>query len=91
MLWNPLRRGWEFRRFSGTAWQRIRQAEDQRFVLNSYRVLLTRAREGIIFWVPPGDSSDRSRAPEPLDYTADYLLQCGAVTSTNELTIDVAI
>ena len=53
-------------------------ARHQRFLLNSYRVLLTRAREGMVLWVPPGHQSDLTREPEALDNTAKYLESCGA-------------
>ena len=52
LLWSASTRSWIFYRLSGTDWQRVRQSTDQRFLLNSYRVLLTRAREGLILWVP---------------------------------------
>ncbi len=73
--------GWVTRRFSGTAWAKA-NGERRRFVLNSYRVLLTRAREGIVIWVPPGDPNDVTRAPEPYDRTAVFLEKCGAVALT---------
>jgi Uncharacterized conserved protein (DUF2075) len=78
LLWNPAARCWTFYRLSGTDWQRVGQSTHQRFVLNSYRVLLTRAREGLVIWVPEGDQSDRTRSPGPLYNTAKYLELCGA-------------
>lgn len=47
-------------------------------MLNSYRVLLTRAREGLVLWVSRGDRNDPSRLPTTLDRTAEFLLACGA-------------
>jgi hypothetical protein len=78
LLWSASTASWIFHRLSGTDWQRVRQSTDQRFLLNSYRVLLTRAREGLVFWVPEGNPSDRTRLPGPLDDTANYLERCGA-------------
>jgi len=67
---------WITRRFSGTSWQNDRN-ERRRFILNSYRVLLTRAREGLIIWVPEGDPNDPTRNPDDYDGVADFLIQCG--------------
>jgi DUF2075 family protein len=64
------------RRFSGTAWT-IARNERRRFILNSYRVLLTRAREGLVIWVPVGDQRDPTRNPGNYDQIAEYLMQCG--------------
>ena len=68
---------WVTRRFAGTAWQ-MASGERRRFILNSYRVLLTRAREGVVIWVPRGDANDPTRDPISYDRTAEFLLACGA-------------
>ncbi len=68
---------WVTRRFSGTSWNAAR-GDRRRFILNSYRVLLTRAREGLVLWIPRGDLSDPTRDPETYDRTADFLVECGA-------------
>lgn len=68
---------WDMRRFSGTAWKRVLNPVDHRFIINKYRVLLTRAREGMIIWVPRGNSTDRTREPSRYDTLADYLRRCG--------------
>ena len=70
---------WLYRRLNGARWQTIADESRRRFVENAYRVLLTRAREGFVIWVPQGDPSDRTREPELFDATADYLTTCGAV------------
>jgi DUF2075 family protein len=70
-------KNWAYRNFAGSRWSELRQEIDRRYLLNTYRVLLTRAREGMIIWVPRGDVSDTTRSPEWLDATADYLRQCG--------------
>lgn len=49
------------------------------FRVNAYRVLLTRARQGMIIYVPRPSLSDRSRLHQELDATATYLLDCGAI------------
>jgi hypothetical protein len=77
LLWDREAGKWRLSRFAGSNWQRVRSPDAQRFVTNSYRVLLTRAREGMIVWVPLGDTRDRTRAPSALDDTATYLMECG--------------
>jgi hypothetical protein len=47
--------GWCYRAFKGTRWQEIRDEDAQRYRLNAYRVLLTRARQGMVILVPKGD------------------------------------
>jgi hypothetical protein len=78
LLRSPSSNRWVHRRLSGPMWQMIQDESAQRLLSNSYRVLLTRAREGLALWVPPGDPQDPTRAPEPLDATADFFLRCGA-------------
>jgi hypothetical protein len=68
---------WHVRAFKGTHWQTVRDATRRQYVLNKYRVLLTRAREGMIIWVPKGDSSDWTRPPSGYDAIAAYLKACG--------------
>lgn len=70
--------GWLCRRLNGTRWQLVTDATRRRFIANGYRVLLTRAREGLVIWIPYGDADDKTREPELLDETAKYLLACGA-------------
>jgi DUF2075 family protein len=73
----PEREIWSVGAFKGTKWQRIREQTRYQYVLNKYRVLLTRAREGMIIWVPPGDPSDCTRPPRKYDCIAEYLQSCG--------------
>ena len=68
---------WNFHGFRGTSWQNLRQRSRQLYLLNGYRVLLTRARQGIVIFVPHGDDSDMTRLPEFYDETHEYLLECG--------------
>lgn len=68
---------WSFRNFSGKQWRAVAAPIDRAYLLNTYRVLLTRAREGAVVWVPRGDAGDTTRAPEPFDATAEYLRSCG--------------
>ena len=77
---------WMTRRLHGAQWDNVQKPTGQRFTRNSYRVLLTRAREGMVLWVPRGNSSDPTRSPDTLDATADFLVACGASpVGTSEL------
>lgn len=80
LLWNEVTRCWTYSRLLGTSWQRVKNQKSRRFLANSYRVLLTRAREGLILWIPTGDDTDPTRCPGPLDATAAFLERCGAAT-----------
>ena len=63
--------------FKGTKWQARRQPENRRYLENAYRVLLTRAREGMIILIPEGNRADETRTPEFYDGTFQFLLSCG--------------
>ncbi len=69
---------WQTRRFVGTRWQNPKSQEAKDFRLNTYRVLLTRARYETIIWIPQGDAADPTREPELFNETADFLINCGA-------------
>ena len=70
-------RGWSFHDFRGSRWTRVKNAENQRYLLNAYRVLLTRARQGMVIFVPPGNRNDPTRTPEFYDATFEYLAGLG--------------
>jgi len=75
---------WEFQRLrspGGIApkWYSEDSAEVREFVRNKYRVLLTRARTGVVIFVPRGSCSDATQPPSGFDATVDFLLRCGAV------------
>lgn len=70
-------KGWLHQQFSGTNWTNRNNVDERQFRLNKYRVLLTRAREGLIIWVPEGDDGDRTRKREFYDPIYDYLRRCG--------------
>lgn len=69
--------GWRYRAFKGTRWQEIRDEGARRYRLNAYRVLLTRARQGMVIVVPEGDADDPTRAPATYDPTWQYLKATG--------------
>ena len=65
--------GWQHCSFRGNRWVHIRKPERQQYLLNAYRVLLTRARQGMVLFVPPGDQSDPTRFPELYNGVFEYL------------------
>jgi len=69
--------GWDHRSFVGKKWNRIKKIERQRYLKNAYRVLLTRARQGMVIVVPPGDSEDPTRNPDYYNPTFNYLKNVG--------------
>lgn len=69
--------GWSCHDFRGTRWCNIANLDNRRYLRNAYRVLLTRARQGMVIFVPPGDPSDPTRSPEFYDSTFHYLIELG--------------
>jgi hypothetical protein len=69
--------GWSHHEFRGVRWNNINKRERKVYLKNAYRVLLTRARQGMVIVVPPGDSSDHTRLPEFYDPTFEYLRSIG--------------
>ncbi len=77
-----IRRGrgaWHVRQFKGTAWQNSASADKQAYRINTYRVLLSRARYETVIWVPRGDAADQTRSPAEFDAVAEFLRACGVV------------
>jgi len=72
--------GWEHFSFVGDHWNRIRKQERQVYLKNAYRVLLTRARQGMVIVVPSGSSDDLTRKHEFYDPTYEYLREIGFKT-----------
>lgn len=68
-------REWQHWEFRGDRWNRINKAERKMYLKNAYRVLLTRARQGMVIFVPEGEAADPTRNPAYYDSTFDYL--CG--------------
>lgn len=68
---------WDMRRFRGNCWTRVSNEVSRGYLLNKYRVLLTRAREGLLIWVPTGDAADETREQTRLNRTAAFLHACG--------------
>ena len=68
---------WRYHSFRGDVWTNINKPDRQRYLLNAYRVLITRARQGMVLFVPPGDSGDPTRLPKLYDETFAYLRDIG--------------
>jgi len=68
---------WEYLTFSRKSWDTINDPEKRRYLKNSFRVLLTRARQGMIIFVPKGDPNDSTFLPEFYDGIYDYLKEIG--------------
>lgn len=69
--------GWTYHDFRGSRWQNIKNDFNRSYLKNAYRVLLTRARQGMVIFIPPGDSADSTRNPAYYDSTFNYLAGAG--------------
>lgn len=69
--------GWSFHDFRGDRWQNIKNPDNRAYLRNAYRVLLTRARQGMVVFVPPGEPADPTRSPAFYDSTYQYLVELG--------------
>jgi hypothetical protein len=72
--------GWSHHMFAGAKWKTLKNESRIRYLVNAYRVLLTRARQGMVIFVPAGDPEDRTRLPEFYDSTYRYLSRLGIPT-----------
>ncbi len=72
-----VRNGWEHWKFVGDGWNRVHKPERQKYLKNAYRVLLTRARQGMVIVVPNGEFSDPTRSYKFYDPTFEYLSAIG--------------
>jgi len=68
---------WNYHDFRGSRWCNIKNSDNRNYLRNAYRVLLTRARQGMVVFVPPGSSSDPTRSPSFYDATFNYLKELG--------------
>jgi DUF2075 family protein len=68
---------WSYHDFRGKKWQSVNADERRLYLKNAYRVLLTRARQGMVIFVPPGNAEDGTRPPGFYDQTFAYLLEAG--------------
>jgi len=68
---------WKYYQFRGKEWQKISEPDNRLYLKNAYRVLLTRARQGLIIFIPKGDKTDLTRDPGFYDETYRYLKDIG--------------
>ncbi len=68
---------WAHYQFRGTAWQNVKNESSKAYLANAYRVLLTRARQGMAIYVPMGDSNDPTRQPDFYQGIVEFLELCG--------------
>lgn len=68
---------WNCHSFVASRWQSVKKPERRQYLLNAYRVLLTRARQGMVIFVPSGDAHDATRSPACYDATFEYLKGLG--------------
>lgn len=77
---------WSFWKFNGkTQWTLEKNAENRKYMLNAYRVLLTRSRQGMVICIPEGNGrltpegfpEDATRLPDFYDHTYEYFRRLG--------------
>jgi hypothetical protein len=68
---------WKYKNFKGTKWQNINKEIDKEYLKNTYRVLLTRARQGMVIFIPESCDNDHTRPKEFYDNTFEYLKTIG--------------
>jgi hypothetical protein len=68
---------WNYKKFKGTKWQNVANPDIVKYLINSYRVLLTRARQGMVIYIPHGDVEDVTRPPTIYDGTFEFLKNIG--------------
>lgn len=69
--------GWSFKSFRGNKWMNINNKNRRNYLKNAYRVLLTRARQGMVIVIPNGSKKDPTRLPEFYNDTYFYLKSIG--------------
>jgi hypothetical protein len=75
LVWTENR--WASFSFGGKIWKPNKNERKHQFRVNGYRVLLTRARQGMILYIPEPSPEDSSRLRKELDSTAEFLVGCG--------------
>lgn len=69
--------GWLYHSFVGAKWTSVKKEDRRQYLKNAYRVLLTRARQGMVIFVPSGDDGDKTRLSSYYDSTFTYLADIG--------------
>jgi hypothetical protein len=72
---------WVCRKFNNKQWKVLKATDERRlrYLTNAYRVLMTRARQGMVIYVPQPEKDDATRLHRELDLTAEFLVNCGAI------------
>lgn len=68
---------WKYQSFKGSKWQNINKEIDKEYLKNTYRVLLTRARQGMVIFIPESSSNDHTRPKMFYENTFEYLKKIG--------------
>jgi hypothetical protein len=68
---------WSYHSFRGASWTDVKKPQRRQYLKNAYRVLLTRARQGMVIFVPPGAKRDGTRSPKLYAGTYGYLRSLG--------------
>lgn len=63
---------WNNFAFRGTGWQNVNKQARKTYLINAYRVILTRARQALVIYIPKGEPSDPTRPPAFYDETAEF-------------------
>lgn len=71
------RDGWKQYQFRGSKWTNINKDEIRRYQINAYRVILTRARRGMVIYIPEGNNEDHTRKCEFYNCTYNYFKEIG--------------
>lgn len=70
---------WNYKKFKGTKWQNVADQNKINYLVNSYRVLLTRARQGMVIYIPYGNNEDVTRPEYMYDGTFDFFKSIGVL------------
>ena len=79
---------WTYYNFNGAKWQNINNLENRLYLKNAYRVLMTRARQGFILYVPSGNDDDDTRKKELYDNTYNYLSFCLGLSNALPIVVE---
>lgn len=88
-IWSDSQRTWQLRAFRpgiNNRWLNIKNPDKRQYRVNAYRVLLTRARQGMIIFIPKGNTADPTNRPDEFEVTAEYLFRCGVISLPREST-----
>lgn len=68
---------WTYNNFVGNRWNSVNSEEKRLYLKNAYRVLLTRARQGMAIFIPAGSEEDQTRNPAYYNGIFEYLKEIG--------------